>query len=127
MPSSRSTSSRHCFMAPDEAVELGGWLSNFLAADNAPGAALDRVRDVCAVVCCRAACTAAVPDTGRLGTCAWKKQLLPSTTKSTEVSVRYSTICTIMLSENDGISHVWRTVRSPHSISAAGQQQRSSF
>jgi hypothetical protein len=24
MPSSRSTSSRHCFMAPDEAVELGG-------------------------------------------------------------------------------------------------------
>jgi hypothetical protein len=28
---------------------------------------------------------------------------------------------------NDGISHVWRTVRSPHSISAAGQQQRSSF
>jgi hypothetical protein len=27
----------------------------------------------------------------------------------------------------DGISHVWRTVRSPHSISAAGQQQRSSF
>jgi hypothetical protein len=24
MPSSRSTSSRHCFMAPGEAVELGG-------------------------------------------------------------------------------------------------------
>jgi hypothetical protein len=24
MPSSRSTSSRHCFMAPDEVVELGG-------------------------------------------------------------------------------------------------------
>jgi hypothetical protein len=24
MPSSRSTSSRHCFMAPDDAVELGG-------------------------------------------------------------------------------------------------------
>jgi hypothetical protein len=24
MPSSRSTSSRHCFMAPSEAVELGG-------------------------------------------------------------------------------------------------------
>jgi hypothetical protein len=31
MPSSRSTSSRHCFMAPDEAVELGGWRSNSLA------------------------------------------------------------------------------------------------
>jgi hypothetical protein len=47
MPSSRSTSSRHCFMAPGEAVELGGWRSNSLAADNAPGAALDGVRDVC--------------------------------------------------------------------------------
>jgi hypothetical protein len=36
MPSSRSTSSRHCFMASGEAVELGGWRSNSLAADNAP-------------------------------------------------------------------------------------------
>jgi hypothetical protein len=43
MPSSRSTSSHHCFMAPGEAVELGGWRSNSLAADNAPGAALDGV------------------------------------------------------------------------------------
>jgi hypothetical protein len=30
-------------MAPGEAVELGGWRSNSLAADNAPGAALDGV------------------------------------------------------------------------------------
>jgi hypothetical protein len=63
MPSSQSTSSHHCFMAPGEAVELGGWRSNSYAADNAPGAALDGVRDVCAVVCCCAACTAPVPDT----------------------------------------------------------------
>src|SRR5688500_6546241 len=55
MPSSRSMSSRHCFMAPDEAMELGGWHNNSLAADNAPGAALDGVRDACASVCCRAA------------------------------------------------------------------------
>jgi hypothetical protein len=34
--SSRSTSSRHCFMAPGEAVELGGCHNNSLAADNAP-------------------------------------------------------------------------------------------
>jgi hypothetical protein len=68
MPSSRSMSSHHCFMAPSEIVELGGWHSNSLAADNAPGAALDGVRDVCAVVCCYAACIAAVPSTGRLGT-----------------------------------------------------------
>jgi hypothetical protein len=44
MLSSRSTSSRHCFMAPGEAVELGGWRNNSLAADNAPGDALDGVR-----------------------------------------------------------------------------------
>jgi hypothetical protein len=41
IPSSRSTLSHHCFMAPGEAVELGGWHSNSLAADSAPGAALD--------------------------------------------------------------------------------------
>jgi hypothetical protein len=64
MPSSRSTLSRHCFMAPGEAVELGGCRSNSLATDNAPGATLDGVRDVCAVVCCRAACAAAVPNIG---------------------------------------------------------------
>jgi hypothetical protein len=68
MSSSRSTSSHHCFMAPGEAVELGGCRSNSLAADNAPGVALDGVRDVCAAVCCRATCIVAAPDTGRLGT-----------------------------------------------------------
>src|SRR5688572_2885784 len=41
IPSSRSTSSRHCFMAPGEAVELGGCHNNSLAADNAPRDALD--------------------------------------------------------------------------------------
>jgi hypothetical protein len=99
MPSSRSTSSRHCFMAPGEAVELGGCRSNSLAADNAPGVALDGVRDVCAAVCCRATCTVAVPDTGRLGTCGVEETTSSSTRKSVEVSARCSTICTIMLSE----------------------------
>jgi hypothetical protein len=99
MPSSRSTSSRHCFMAPDEAVELGGWRNNSLAADNAPGAALDGVRDVCEVVCCRAACTAAVPGTRQLETCGVEETASSSTRKSVEVSARCSTICTIMLSE----------------------------
>jgi hypothetical protein len=68
IPSSRSTSSRHFFMAPGEAVELGGCRNNSLAADNAPGDALDGVRDACATVCCCAACTVAVPGPGRLGT-----------------------------------------------------------
>jgi hypothetical protein len=99
MPSSRSTSSRHCFMVPGEAVELGGCCSNSLAANNAPGAALDGVQDVCAAVCCHAACTAAVPDTGRLGTCGVEETTSSSTRKSVEVSARCSTICTIMLSE----------------------------
>jgi hypothetical protein len=99
IPSSRSTSSRHCFMAPGEAVEDGLWRSNSLAADNALGAALDGVRDGCAVVCCCAACTAAVPDTRRLGTCGVEEAASSSTTKSSVVPARCSTICTIMLRE----------------------------
>jgi hypothetical protein len=99
MPSNRSTSSRHYFMAPGEAVELGGWRSNSLAADNAPGAALDGVRDVCAVVCCYAACTTAMPGTGQLGTRGVEVAASSSTRKSSEVSARCSMICTIMLSK----------------------------
>jgi hypothetical protein len=99
MPSSQSMSSRHCFMATGEAVELGGCRNNSLAADNAPGVALDGVRDVCAVVCCCAACTAAVPDTGQLGTSGVEEATSYSTMKSIKVSARCSTICTIMLSE----------------------------
>jgi hypothetical protein len=99
MLSSQSTSSRHCFMAPGEAVELGGCRSNSLAVDNAPGAALDGVWDVCAAVYCRAACTAAVPGTGQFGTCGVEETTSSSTRKSVDVSARCSTICTIMLSE----------------------------
>jgi hypothetical protein len=99
MPSSRSTSSRHCFMAPNEAVELGGWHSKSLATENAPRAALDGVRDVCAAACYCAACTAAVPGTGRLGTRGMEEAASSSTRKSFEVSARCSTICTIMLSK----------------------------
>jgi hypothetical protein len=47
-------------MAPGEVVELGGWRSNSLAADNAPGTALDAL-DVYVGVCCRGECTAAAP------------------------------------------------------------------
>jgi hypothetical protein len=66
MPSSRSTSSRHCFMVPSEAMELGGWRNNSLAADSAPAAALDAL-NVCAGVCCRTERTAAAaPGVGRL-------------------------------------------------------------
>jgi hypothetical protein len=60
--------SHHCFMAPGEAVELGGWHNNSLAADSAPGAALDAL-DICAGVCCRAECAAVAPGAGRLVAC----------------------------------------------------------
>jgi hypothetical protein len=72
-------------MAPGEAVELGGCCNNPLAADNAPGDALDGVRDVCAAVCCRAACTIGVTGAGRLGTCGVEEAASPSTAKSTKV------------------------------------------
>jgi hypothetical protein len=101
IPSSQSTSSRHCFMAPGEAVELGGWRNNSLSADNAPGDALDGVRDACAAVCCRAACTVAMSGTGRLGTCGVEEVASPSTAKSTEVSAQCSMICTIMLGQGN--------------------------
>jgi hypothetical protein len=101
IPSNRSTSSRHCFMAPGEAVELGGCHNNSLAVDNAPRDALDGVRDVCAAVCCRAACTVAVPGTRRLGTCGVEEAASPSTEKSTKVSARCSMICTIMLGQGN--------------------------
>jgi hypothetical protein len=99
IPSSRLTLYRHCFMAPGEAVELGGCRNNSMAADNAPGDALDGVRDACAVVCYRAACTAAVPGTGRLGTCGVEEVASPSTAKSTEVPAWCSMICTIILGQ----------------------------
>jgi hypothetical protein len=86
-------------MAPGESVELGGCRNNSLAADNAPGVALDGVWDVCAAVCCRVACTAAVPGTGRLGTSGVEEAASSSTTKSIKVLARCSMICTIMLSE----------------------------
>jgi hypothetical protein len=92
-----STSSRHCFMSPGDAVELRGCRNNSLATDNAPGDALDGVRDVCTTVCCRAACTTGVTSAGRLGACGVEEAASPSTAKSTKVSARCSTICTIMI------------------------------
>jgi hypothetical protein len=51
---------------PSEVVELGGWRNSSLAADSAPGAALDAL-DVCAGVCYHEECAAAAtPGAGRL-------------------------------------------------------------
>jgi hypothetical protein len=91
MPSRQSTSSRHCFMAPGEAVELGGWRSNSLAADKALGAALDAL-DACAGVCYRVKCTAAAPGAGRLVACGVEDAASSSTRKSLGMKSWCSTI-----------------------------------
>jgi hypothetical protein len=102
MPKRRSTSSCHCFMAPGEAVELGGWCNNSLAANSAPGAALDGARDVCAGVCCRVACTAVAPGAGRLEPRGMEDTASSSIRKSSGVKPRCSTIWTIMLRRKTG-------------------------
>jgi hypothetical protein len=82
-------------MAPGEAVELGGWHSNSLVADNAPGAALD-VLDVCAGVCCRAECTAvAAPGAGRLVARSVEEAAASSTMKSSGMKSWCSTMWTM--------------------------------
>jgi hypothetical protein len=87
MPSRRSTSSSHCFMAPREAMELEGWRSNSLAADSALRAAVD-AQEVCAGVCYHAECTAATaPGAGRsvahgVEEAASSSSMKPSGTKS---------------------------------------------
>jgi hypothetical protein len=98
MPSRQSTSSRHCFMAPGEAVELGGWRNNSLVADSAPGAALDAL-DVCEGVCCRAKCTVVVaPGVGRLVARGVEEAAASSTTKSLGKKSWCSMMWTMVLS-----------------------------
>jgi hypothetical protein len=97
MPSSRSTSSRHCLMAPGEAVELGEWRSNSLAADSAPGAALDAL-DACTGVCCHVECTAAAPGAGRLVARCVEDAASSSTGKSSGMKSWCSTMWTMMSS-----------------------------
>jgi hypothetical protein len=94
MLSRRSTSSRHCFMAPGEAVELGGWHNNYLAADSAPGTALDSL-DVCAGVCCHAECTAATLGAGRLVARGVEEAASSSTRKSSGKESWCSTMWTM--------------------------------
>jgi hypothetical protein len=94
MLSRRSTSSHNCFMAPGEAVELGGWRNNSLAADSAVGAALDS-QDVCAGVCCRAECIAAAPSAGRLVARGVEEAASSSTRKSSGKESWCSTMWTM--------------------------------
>jgi hypothetical protein len=95
MPSRRSTSSRHCFMAPGEAIELGGWRSNSRAADSALSAALDAL-DVCAGVCCHAECTmATAPGAGRLVARGVEEAASSSSMKSSGTKSWCSTMCSM--------------------------------
>jgi hypothetical protein len=97
MPSRRSTSSRHCFMAPGEAVELGGWRSNSLAADKAPGVALDAV-DACVGVCYRVECTIVAPGAGWFKTRGVEDTTSSSIGKSSRTKSWCSTIWTMVSS-----------------------------
>jgi hypothetical protein len=81
-------------MASGEAVELGGWRSSSLAADSAPGAALD-VLYVCAGVCCRAECTTAAPGAGRLVARGVEEAAASSTMKSSGMKSWCSTMWTM--------------------------------
>jgi hypothetical protein len=95
MPSRRSSSSRHYFMAPGEAMELGGWRNNSLATDSALGAALDAL-DVCAGVCYRAECTAtAALGAGRLVARGVEEAAASSTMKSSGMKSWCSTMWTM--------------------------------
>jgi hypothetical protein len=96
MPSSRSTSSRHCFMAPSEAVELGGCRNNSLLLTTLPEspstvsgmsvqlyAVVQRAQQQC-------------PAMGNWEPMAWKKQLLPppgNPWKSRRGAPRFAPLC----------------------------------
>jgi hypothetical protein len=96
-PRRRSTLSRHCLVAPGEAVELGGWRNNSLAVESAPaGATPDGVWDACAGVCCRAERIAAAPGVGRPELHDVEDAKSSSMGKSSEVSSRCSVIWTIV-------------------------------
>jgi hypothetical protein len=84
-------------MALGEAVELGEWRSNSLAADSALGAALD-VLDVCAGVCYRAECKAVAPGTGRLVAHGVEDAAASSTMKSSGMKSWCSMMWTMMSS-----------------------------
>jgi hypothetical protein len=97
MPSRRSTSSHHWFMAPGEAMELGGWRNNSLSKDSARGVALDAL-DACAGVCYRAECTTAAPGAGRLVARGVEDATSSSTGKSSGMKSWCSTIWTMVSS-----------------------------
>jgi hypothetical protein len=85
------------FMAPSEAVELGGWRSNSLAADSASGAALDAL-DACAGVSCREECTAAASGAWRLVARGVEEAASSSTIKSSDMKSWCSTMWTMVSS-----------------------------
>jgi hypothetical protein len=80
---------------PREAMELEGRHSNSLAADSAPGTALD-ILGVCAGVCCHAECTtAAALGTGRLVARGVEEAAASSTMKSSGKKSWCSTMWTM--------------------------------
>jgi hypothetical protein len=83
-------------MAPGEAVELRGWRSNSLTADNAPGAALDGVRMSVQLYAAMQRAQQQCPTLGGWEPVAWKNQLLPppgNSPKSRRGAQRFAPSC----------------------------------
>jgi hypothetical protein len=96
MPSSRSTSSRHCFMAPGEAMELGGCRSNSLAAEMLPESPSTESRMSVEPYAATRRAQQRRPAQGGWEPVVWKKQLLPpprNPTKSRRSAQRFAPSC----------------------------------
>jgi hypothetical protein len=86
-PRRRSTSSRHCLIAPGEALGLGKWRNNSLAAESAPaGVSPDGARDALPGVRRRAGRMAAAPSVGWPELYGVEDAASPSMEKPSEVS-----------------------------------------
>jgi hypothetical protein len=98
MPRRRSTSSRHCLIAPGEAVGLGKWRNNSLAVESAPaGVSPDGFWDTHPGMRRRAGRTTVAPSVGWPELCGVEDATSSSMEKSSEVSPQCSTIRTMVL------------------------------
>jgi hypothetical protein len=98
MPRRWSTSSCHCLIAPGEAVGLGKWRNNSLAAESAPtGVSPDGVRDAHPGVRRHAGRMAAAPSVEWPELCGVEDAASSSMEKLSEVSPRCSAIQTMVL------------------------------
>jgi hypothetical protein len=106
-PRRRSTSPRHCLIAPREAVRLGKWRNSSLATESAPaGVSPIGVRDAHPGVCRRAGRMTAAPSVGWPELYGVEDASSSSMEKLSEVSPQCLAIRTMVLS--------WKYKRKPN-------------